>query len=416
MKHLGSLQLCAFLDDVLVGAPDDETARHLATCAICRTRYEAWCHVDDSLRELLGQDPDEHAMEQRMGWVQVAVTAERKGLPAPEFAVLRIALPPREPSPPPVQLFSPGHAPAPVSPGGAPRLTPSPSQPPDPRQHAAPPRELLQRPVLRSPILESPAPVQRTTAPSTPVPGAFAGAARPSGRELAAPAPDPAAAAERAPGYARRPSPPRKGMAGLVGRPAAWIALALVAAIAAAVPLGVARFGIPEIKFGFKSGHERDADVKPAVDTQTDRADDAAPARKKNAAARKGGAQDDPDASVLFDLPALEPEDDAPDPESTEPAPARPDAPAQHDASGRGGSMLCGEVRNPQGQPVEGARVFLTSPPRMVRTDKSGRFCIACPQGKRTIRIEATGRAPVTRTVQMGSRRLETRFTLTAVN
>jgi hypothetical protein len=52
----------------------------------------------------------------------------------------------------------------------------------------------------------------------------------------------------------------------------------------------------------------------------------------------------------------------------------------------------------------------------MVRTDKSGRFCISCPQGKRTIRIEATGRAPVTRTVQMGSTKLETRFTLVPVN
>jgi len=95
MKHLSSLQLCAFLDDVLVGAPDDETARHLAGCAICRTRFESWCHVDDSLRELLGQDPDEHAMEQRTAWVQVAVSAERKGFPAPEFSELRIPMPPR---------------------------------------------------------------------------------------------------------------------------------------------------------------------------------------------------------------------------------------------------------------------------------------------------------------------------------
>ena len=409
MKHLSSLQLCAFLDDVLVGAPDDETARHLATCAICRTRYEAWSHVDDSLRELLGQDPDEHAMEQRMGWVQIAVTAERKGLPAPEFAVLRISLPPREPAPPPVQLFSRGLAPAP---GGAPHL---PAPPPDPRLQAGPPREPIQRPVLRSPTLGSPAPVQRTNAASTPAP-----AARPPAHEQAAPAADPAGGAGRAPGYARRPHPPRKGMAGFVSRPAVWIALALVAAIAAAVPLGVARYGIPEIKFGFKSGHERDADVKPAVDATSDRADEAEPARKGSATRRKGGAQDDPgaqpDASVLFDLPALEPEDDEPDPAASEPSPARADAPAKRDAPAGSGPMLCGEVRNAQGQPVEGARVYLASPPRMVRTDKSGRFCIGCPLGKRTIRIEATGRAPVTRTVQMARNRLETRFTLNAVN
>jgi hypothetical protein len=198
-----------------------------------------------------------------------------------------------------------------------------------------------------------------------------------------------------------------------------WIVLALVAVLAGAFPLGVARFGIPEIKFGFKSGHERDADVKPAGDEKTAGAGDAEPARKGSAKARKGAADDpgaQPDASVLFDLPALEPEDGEPDAGATDAAPTRPGKPADRDTPAHSGPTLCGEVRNPQGQPVEGARVYLTSPPRMVRTDKGGRFCISCPQGKRTIRIEATGRAPVTRTVQMGSTKLETRFTLVPVN
>ena len=398
MKHLSSLQLCAFLDAVLVGAPDDGTARHLATCTICRARYETWCHVDDSLRELLGQDPEEHAMEQRMSWVQIVVTAERKGLPAPEFAVLRIALPPQLPAPPPVQVFPPGRAPGFADP--APRTTT-----PEP----------LKRPMLHSPILESQALAQRASASSAPTPAAPRAARQPAQPPVAAGA-NPSAPP---PGYARMPRPPRKGFAAFVSRPGMWIALALVAVLAGAVPLGVARFGIPVIKFGFKSGHERDADVKPAGDEKSDGADDAEPARKGSAKARKGAPDDpgtQPDASVLFDLPALEPEDGEPDPGATDAAPTRPGKPADRDTPARSGPTLCGEVHNPQGQPVEGARVYLTSPPRMVRTDKSGRFCISCPQGKRTIRIEATGRAPVTRTVQMGSTKLETRFTLVPVN
>jgi hypothetical protein len=213
------------------------------------------------------------------------------------------------------------------------------------------------------------------------------------------------------------PRAPRRGLAAFLFRPALWLTLAAAAALFAAVPLGVARFGIPEIKFGFHPAHEREADVKKAAaDATTDREDDAEPARPKKSSSHASVKPADPDASVLFDLPALEPEDGEPDPATNEPAPKRSTQAAGHDAPGRSGPQLCGEVRNTQGQPIEGARVYLTSPSRMVRTDRQGRFCIACPTGKRTIRIEATGRAPVTRTVQLGRDRLETRFTLDAAN
>jgi hypothetical protein len=69
-----------------------------------------------------------------------------------------------------------------------------------------------------------------------------------------------------------------------------------------------------------------------------------------------------------------------------------------------------------QGTPIEGARVYLASPTRMVRTDRQGRFCVVCPPGPRTVRIEASGRASVTRTLRLGNERLETRFTLGAAN
>jgi hypothetical protein len=393
VRHLNSIQLCAFLDDVLVGAPDDESARHLATCAICRTRYESWCHVDDSLRELLGQDPDEHAMEQRMAWVQVAVAAERKGVPAPEFSELRIPVPPPAPAPPPVQVFPPGRAPAP------------------PKGHTPLPREPVKRPVLQSPILQPPAPAQQASAPrpSAPAP-AFDAPRAPA--PVVAPPPPPDA---RGPGYARMPRPPRKGLAAFFGRPFVWLAFALVVAFAVALPMGVKRFGIPEIKFGFHPAHEKESDVKKAAaDETTDREDDAEPARPmKSHASTSPDAQ--PDASVLFDLPALEPEDGEPDP-GTGSSPKSSAPSSSHASAPRGGPMLCGEVRNTQGQPIEGARVFLVSPSRMVRTDRNGKFCLVCSSGKHTIRIEASGRATVTRTVQVGRDRLETRFTLNAEN
>src|SRR5262245_12640285 len=114
MRHVTALQLCAFLDDALVGSPDDQTARHLATCTPCRIRYELWCHVDDSVRDLLDQVPDEHALEQWSSWVEIAVTADRKGIPAPEFAALRLPLAPpapalraaTAPAPPPLRTVS----------------------------------------------------------------------------------------------------------------------------------------------------------------------------------------------------------------------------------------------------------------------------------------------------------------------
>ena len=411
MKHVTSLQLCAFVDDVLVGAPDDGTARHLATCAICRTRYESWCHVDDSLRELLGQDPDEHAMEQRMSWVEIAVAAERKGLPAPEFAELRIPAPPPTPSSPPVQVFPPGRAPVPGARFTSPPAPPQQGPAFDPARTGAAPREPIRRPVLQSPILQPAAPVAPRAAQVD------AGMTRSPSREpVAAQAPPAKVAEARGPGYARMPRTPRKGFMAFVSRPAVWVTLALVAAIAGAVPLGVARFGIPEIKFGFHPAHEREADVKKAsADATTDREDDAEPARPKKSGKQASATPADPDASVLFDLPALEPEDGEPD-QSTEPETRHSASSKGHAAAALGGSTICGEVRNPQDQPIEGARVYLVSPSRMVRTDKSGRFCVACPPGKHTIRIEAPGRATVTRTVQLGHDRLETRFTLNALN
>jgi hypothetical protein len=213
-----------------------------------------------------------------------------------------------------------------------------------------------------------------------------------------------------------------------------WLVLVLGAALAIALPLGVKQFGMPEIKFGSRAPHKPESAVrKAAADAGPARESDPAPKRARKPAPQISSvAPEDrstpPDASILFDLPALEPEDGEPDPVATEPpnrlepasgatGASRSDGDVSSGASESSDTpMLCGEVRNTQGVPIEGARVYLTAPARMERTDRLGRFCLACPSGARTVRIEAAGRAPVTRTVQVGRKRLETRFTLDAAN
>jgi hypothetical protein len=419
-------------------------------------------------------------MEQRTSWVEIAVAAERKGLPAPEFAELRIPLesprasttfraaatPPATaslPAPPPEFIPSPGFAHLfgghPAQPGPAPASQPAPAPPPArvappapvapgysaqpgpapaaQSPQATPVPTLPPRPTIKRPVLQ-----QGPGHPAQPGPPALANvtaipgySAKPGPPEPPAPAPvtvataEPASAAQSQ-GYAKMPRAPRKGFAALVSRPGVWVALALAAGLAAALPAGVRKFGIPEIKFDFRPPKQREADVRKAsADAGGESAeggsgDDAVQGKPKKSRGSSPHASttlknDDPDASIIFDLPALEPEDGEPDPGSVEPAPKSGAAASAHGSGGADGSdrpMIAGEVRNAQGVPIEGARVYLTVPPRMVRTDRRGHFAILCPPGKRTIRIEAPGRAPVSRTLQLGRKRLETRFTLDAAN
>ena len=74
--------------------------------------------------------------------------------------------------------------------------------------------------------------------------------------------------------------------------------------------------------------------------------------------------------------------------------------------------LLCGEVLDTNGLPVEGARVELVSPSLSVRTDRRGRFCVACPPGARSLRVEAAGFLSVLRTVELKGQVVETRISL----
>jgi carboxypeptidase family protein len=269
-------------------------------------------------------------------------------------------------------------------------------------------------------------------APSAPAPGGHPAPA--ASQPVTAGAPT-----QGASGYARRPSPAPKGIAALARRPGPWIALLLVVAFVAAFPLGI--FRLPRIRLAPHAVEERDTDAQRAAahspaesgrETQSSRprksaAKSTAPSPPPKATASDEDSDTPPDASILFDLPALEPEDGDPDPVVTPPNRLAPSAgrdaqaPAK-DADGAASErdsdspMICGEVRGPQGTPIEGARVYLASPARMVRTDRQGHFCVVCPPGARTVRIEASGRASVTRTLEVGNERLETRFTLDVAN
>jgi hypothetical protein len=98
-----------------------------------------------------------------------------------------------------------------------------------------------------------------------------------------------------------------------------------------------------------------------------------------------------------------------PRPEATPTPPPAPDPPASDESW----PLLCGEVISFTGAPVEGARVELASPPLTVRTDKRGRFCIACPPGARVVRVEHAAFEPVNRAVELKSETLEMRIWLT---
>jgi len=471
MRHVTAIQLCAFMDDALVGSPDDQTARHLATCTPCRIRYELWCHVDDSVRDLFGQVPDEHAMEQWSSWVEIAVTAERKGLPAPEFAAMRL---PQMSSPPPPRTVvtplpafeappfelppfaapsPPFAAPLPAAPKPRPAFPPLPAvQPPAPppapaaMPYAAEVRVRTSGPVppvlrgIRPTEMDGPLPFGLDVphvAPVTPGPYATPVATGAARAPFAAP---PQVARPGA--YARMPQPPASGFPKLW----VWLACALLfaAGTLAALPYVCHRFGWPLPQWPILTAirnAERDVLARRAEVAGTERAasaphdatpHDAAPppvagkhasskAHSGEAVQRTDHPGEPPDASIIFDLPAIEPEDAEPDPAS--------DAPSEHASkhettphkavarTGRSGwSQLCGEVRNTQGLPIEGARVSIADPDLIVRTDRHGEFCIACPPGKRTLRILASGRAPVIRTVELGRETLQLRFTLDAAN
>jgi len=99
-------------------------------------------------------------------------------------------------------------------------------------------------------------------------------------------------------------------------------------------------------------------------------------------------------------------------PSRPQPLPATPPPPAEPEPEASW-PLLCGEVITFAGVPVEGARVELESPALVVRTDKRGRFCVACPPGTRVVRVEHAAFEPVKRAIELTGATVETRIWLT---
>ncbi|HEY6194334.1 MAG TPA: carboxypeptidase-like regulatory domain-containing protein [Candidatus Eisenbacteria bacterium] len=68
---------------------------------------------------------------------------------------------------------------------------------------------------------------------------------------------------------------------------------------------------------------------------------------------------------------------------------------------GRDWPLLCGQVVDESGAPVGGASVELESPSLTVTTDRNGHFCLASPEGVRTLWIDGGGRGRATRVVSL---------------
>jgi hypothetical protein len=100
----------------------------------------------------------------------------------------------------------------------------------------------------------------------------------------------------------------------------------------------------------------------------------------------------------------------APPPAKPAPAPAPPQAAESEEDW----PLLCGTVLDDAtGTPIEGARVALPANALTVRTDRRGRFCVACPPGSQPVRVEAAGHQPAGRTVELATGMVEIRIALT---
>src|SRR6185503_15380338 len=154
-RHVTAQQLSAFLDGALSGVSRELVTRHLAACADCRERHALWHIYDEVLQRVLSWEPDEHTMEQASARVELALTAERRGLAPPEFTSVLNPVSAAGPSSPSTSGMFPAPPPPPVNI----HITPSAnSYPLDPPEFAPPPAP--QAPYMAPVAPPAPAPPQ----------------------------------------------------------------------------------------------------------------------------------------------------------------------------------------------------------------------------------------------------------------
>jgi hypothetical protein len=469
VRHVTAQQLSAFLDGALSGVSRELVTRHLAACADCRERHALWHIYDEVLQRVLSWEPSDHVMEEASTRVELTLTAERRGLPPPPFtSVLHsvIGSAPGAPTSPSASgLFPtlPPITPTPATATPAPRRsTPPATAPPSPvpyggivpSAHAYPldPPEIAPPPIAPPPHAATPPLIVFQGAPAapwyTPPPPVFS-------------PPMPVHEAPRAhvePSavpWASLPPPPRRkhplGRVLLVC--AALLGVALLASpwlpdvIRIRLPDGWPGVGSversapptapdPRMRLAERAASEETlvpgAALPPPVDSAAARSTstDAAPAPARTASrspvrprvrpVRPEQPESEDEAgtaagvaqSMTFVPVQVKTEVQL---SPSKPASASSASPAAADTVGdQALPLLCGQVVDESGAPIEGARVQVMSPALTIRTDKHGRFCVALPAGERTFLVEATGYSAVTRGVELDGATFETHVTLAA--
>jgi len=503
-------QLSAFLDGALTGVSRDLVTRHLAACPDCRERHALWHIYDEVLQRVLSWEPSERTMEEASTRVELTLTAERRGLPPPEFtSVLQPMIastpgpaasarasslfPTLPPIAPPAAAAPPPAAPAPPPMPAPVASAPAYSAPPPPPPvasvpaYSAPPPPPAPAPSPVSSALSYPLdPYGSVSPPPTRTPSAYGPPPLPPVLPPSHAAPisvyDDLRSRAEAPvvPWASVPLPKRRKPRHRLLVLGA-ILLALVVVATPWMP-DVIRIRMPEsweprvprvefVRHG--NGAEPPANASAALDPRLSERTNSEPPQVPYRELPAVG--DSVTASpAAIDTPAAAPAPPpvervtAPPPPvaAATPAPARkpkpkpvrpaPPPPAEEEETGTAGAehsmtfipvqtkteviltptrsssappppaadtvgdaslpLLCGEVLDESGAPIEGARIRLTSPPLTIRTDKRGRFCVACPAGERTFLVDAEGFTPVTRGVELSGATFETHITLSAAH
>jgi len=448
VRHATIQQLSAFLDGALTGVSRDLVTRHLAGCTSCRERHAMWRIHDEVLQRVLAWEPDERILEECSNRVELALTAERKGVPGPAFVSLlesaagaapsatpapspaaarafplparAFPLPAREVRPTPPDMPSPAHETPPA------QSRPAESQPAVPllpmAATPAPAFTLEARvpaalPLEREPEALAPAPATAPPVPD-PLPAPRAAASPPAQRPvhvttLSVTRPEPDAAGTRLPAKLvreRRESVERT-------RRYRWV-IALLAVLVAAL---VTSPFLPEvIQIPLP---ERWLPRLPRVEFVR-HASAPAPAPPVAQAPAAQSAAHAPTEGQLVRRPPTHVPVTASDPVTIVPvgvrtrdsvATAATSRPAADSASEARWPLLCGVVLSEKGGPLEGARITFASPPLTAVTDTEGRFCIACPAGRHTLRVDARGHGGVARAVDIEGDIVEVRITLSPV-
>ena len=456
MRHATIQQLSAFVDGALTGVSRDLVTRHLASCASCRERHAMWRIHDDVLQRVLAWEPDEHTMEEASTRVELTLTAERKGLPLPEFTPLLS---------PHVEPVSARPAPVrPLSAKGHSGMLPTPERMRQLFEGARPtrtePGAVANAPT--EPPRDEPAPESAASAePAATTEHAAAAASRAhTGAPVAEFVDAEPAIGEPASASPLRSGRPHREDAAIRRTPRGLRTLLALVAVLLLVLLStpflpeVIRIPVPErwlprlprVEFvgrgaepappdTARSPEVRPADRMPvegrlvtdalAVVAESTRTqaravapEPAAPARPldkpapapKRAAEPASGSSDHPvtvvpvrvHTEVLL----------APPRRPRETGAVAPASPAPDTASHAEWPHLCGVVQSLTGAPLEGASIELDSPALTVRTDEKGRFCLSCPAGRRTLHVEAAGHGAVSRAVDLAGETAEVRITL----